>query len=293
MTDSRLCNPSFIRELLSRHNFRSSKSLGQNFLIEHWVPEQIAESAELSEDVGVLEIGPGIGCLTSELANRAGKVVAVELDRKLEPILVETLGGFNNVETVFGDALKLDLPTLVRDALNGYRPVVCANLPYNITSPLLTALIEAKCFDEITVMIQREVAKRICAAPGSSEYGAFTVFVNWHAEPEILFDVPPECFMPAPKVTSSVIRLVPRDAPPISVLDEKLFNRVVRSSFAQRRKTLVNGLDSAFTELTKLQLQAAVSCIGLDLNVRGETLDIATFAALSDQLFLLLINNSD
>ena len=240
-----LCNERDIRALLARHGFRFSKSMGQNFLIESWVPRDIAAASGADKDTGVLEIGPGIGPLTVQLARRAGRVVAVELDRTLLPVLDETLASFDNVEVVPGDILKLDLPDLLDDKLKGLTPVVCANLPYNITTPVLTALLECGRFRSITVMIQREVARRICAAPGTADYGAFSLFCQYHARVELLFDVPPECFLPAPKVTSSVVRLVPRPAPS-EVEDEGFFFRVVRASFAQRRKTLLNSLSSAF-----------------------------------------------
>ena len=201
-----------IRALLARHKFRFSKSMGQNFLTAAWVPEDIAASAGLDEKTGVLEVGPGVGCLTRELSQRAGKVVSVELDRSLQPILAETLTGCENVEVLFGDVLKQNLPALVKESFPGLTPVVCANLPYNVTTPVLTKLIEAGCFERITVMIQREVARRICAGPGTADYGAFGLFVQWHCETELLFDVPPSCFVPQPKVTSSVIRLTRRES---------------------------------------------------------------------------------
>ena len=180
-----------IKALLTRHGFRFSKSMGQNFLIADWVPEDIVAAAGIDRDTGVLEIGPGIGCLTAKLSDRAGKVLAVELDRALQPILAETLEGRDNVEILFGDVMKQDLPALVEAHLAPLRPVVCANLPYNVTSPVLTALIRAGCFEQITVMVQREVARRICAGAGSADYGAFGLFVQWYTQPEILFDVPP------------------------------------------------------------------------------------------------------
>ena len=198
-----LCNEKDIRALLGRHGFRFSKSMGQNFLIEGWVPRDIAEASGAGPDTGVLEIGPGIGPLTVQLARRAAKVAAIELDRTLYPILAETLAPYPNAEVVPGDAMKLDLAALVSDKFSGLTAIACANLPYNITTPVLTALIEAGCFASITVMIQREVALRICAAPGSSDYGAFSVFCQYHTQPELLFEVGPECFLPAPKVTSS------------------------------------------------------------------------------------------
>ncbi len=272
-----------IRALLTRHGFRFSKSLGQNFLTAAWVPERIAEEAGLDEQTGVVEVGPGVGCLTAELAKRAGKVAAIELDRALLPVLKETLRDFDNVTVIPGDATKLDLRTLAEEKLPGLRPVVCANLPYNVTTPLLTALIEAGCFETITVMIQREVARRICAGPGSADYGAFGLFVQWYCETELLFDVPPSCFVPQPKVTSSVIRLTRRPAPPLPVRDEKLLFRIIRAAFNQRRKTLVNALSSGLG-LGKDELEAVLGEVGLDARVRGEALDIAAFAALCDKV---------
>ena len=279
-----------IRALLARHGFRFSKSLGQNFLTAAWVPERIAEEAGLDESTGVVEIGPGIGCLTAELARRAGKVAAIELDKALLPVLKETLRDFDNVSVVPGDAARMDLRALAGEKLPGLRPVVCANLPYNVTTPLLTALIEAGCFETITVMIQREVARRICAGPDSPDYGAFGLFVQWHCETELLFDVPPSCFVPQPKVTSSVIRLTRRPAPPLPVKDEALLMRVIRAAFNQRRKTLVNALSSGLG-LGKEELEAALTGLGLDPRVRGEALGLDAFAALSDKI--LTIKDAD
>lgn len=279
-----LTNLADIRALLARHDFRFSKSLGQNFLTAAWVPADIADASGADAHTGVLEVGPGIGCLTEQLAQRAGKVVSVELDERLRPVLAETLAGYENVELVFGDVLALDLPQLVAGHFAGLRPVVCANLPYNVTSPLLTAFLTAGCFDTVTVMIQREVARRLCARPGTADYGALTVFVQWHAEPELLFDVPPHCFVPAPKVTSTVVRLRVRKAPPVAVRDEKLLFTVVRAAFNQRRKTLINALSAGVPGCDKARAAAAVAACGLDARVRGETLSLAQFAALSDAL---------
>ena len=278
-----LCSPNEIQRLLSRHGFRFSKTLGQNFLCAAWVPERIAEEAGLDEGTGVLEVGPGIGCLTAELAKRAGKVAAIELDKALLPVLRETLRDCDNVAVIHGDATRLDLRALAAEQFPGLRPVVCANLPYNVTSPLLTALIEADCFETITVMIQREVARRICAGPGSPDYGAFGLFVRWHCVPELLFDVPPDCFVPQPKVTSSVIRLTRRAEPPLPVKDEALLFRVIRAAFNQRRKTLVNALSSGLG-LGKDGLERILTELGLDPRVRGETLDLRAFAAVSDKI---------
>ena len=278
-----LCNLKDIKALLARHGFHFSKSMGQNFLIERWVPQHIAEASGAGPGTGVIEVGPGIGPLTVELARRASKVTAVELDRSLLPILEETLSAFPNTEVVSGDVMKLDLRALVAEHLDGLTPMVCANLPYNITTPVITAFLEAGCFSAITVMIQREVARRICAAPGSSDYGAFSVFCQYYAETELLFDVPPECFLPAPKVTSAVVRLIPRSTPPQTLVDDKTFFRLVRAAFAQRRKTLLNSLSGA-AGYAKDTLRAALFELGLPETIRGERLSIPEFAALASYL---------
>lgn len=286
-----LTNINEINGLLLRHGFRFSKSMGQNFLTARWVPQQIAEEAGIDENTGVLEVGPGIGCLTAELSDNAGKVVSIELDKRLKPVLAETLEGRDNVEIIFGDVLKLNLRELVEEKFQGLTPAVCANLPYNVTTPLITAFIDAGCFETVTVMIQREVARRICAEAGTADYGAFGIFVNYYMEPELLFDVPPSCFVPQPKVTSSVIRLKKREKPPVNVKDEALLFKVVRAAFNQRRKTLVNALSSAFGNLTKEQLINLVEKSGFDARIRGENLDIVSFAKISDEIYAL--NSSD
>ena len=238
---------------------------------------------------GVLEIGPGIGALSHELCRRAGRVVAVELDKALLPILDETMANFDNFEVVSADILKTDIPALVREKLAGLTPIVCANLPYNITTPAITALLESKCFESITVLVQKEVAERLCAAPGTSAYGAFSVFMQYYTEPEYLFAVPRECFEPQPKVTSAVLRAVVRREPPVEVEDEKFFFRVVYAAFALRRKTLVNSLMTAFgSQLTKEQVTQAVTACGLEANIRGERLGLSEFAALSAEIAALL-----
>ena len=277
-----LCNIQEIKGLLARHGFRFSKSMGQNFLIESRVPRDIAGASGAGPGVGVVEVGPGIGPLTVELARRAERVAAVELDRSLLPILAETLAPYPNVEVVPGDVMKLDLAALCREKLPGLTPMVCANLPYNITTPVITAFLEAGCFSSITVMIQREVARRICAQPGGADYGAFSVFCQYHAQPEFLFEVPPECFLPAPKVTSAVVRLVPRTAPPQTLVDEDAFFRVVRAAFAQRRKTLLNSLTAAYGD--RERVRAALAACSLQENVRGERLGIPEFASLAASL---------
>ena len=272
-----------IQELLHRHGFRFSKSMGQNFLTASWVPADIADSAQLDSDTAVLEIGPGVGCLTEQLAARAGKVLSVELDRSLEGVLRETMAAYDNVEILFGDILKQDIPALVREHFGGMRAVVCANLPYNVTSPVLTALIRSDCFETITVMIQREVARRICAAPNTPDYGAFSLFVQWYTRPELLFDVPPHCFHPQPKVTSSVIRLTRRREKPFAVSDEQLLFKIIRAAFNQRRKTLANALASGLGCERALIEQALENC-GFDIRIRGEALDLGSFVALTDEL---------
>lgn len=273
-----------IKSLLGRHGFHFSKSMGQNFLIEDWVPQDIADAAGLDEDCGVLEIGPGIGPLTVQLAQRAGKVAAIELDRTLLPILAETLADYENAEIIPGDAMKLDLCKLCGEKFPNMTVKACANLPYNITTPVLTKLLESGCFQSITVMIQREVARRICAAPGTADYGAFSLFCQYHAECSLLFDVGPECFLPAPKVTSSVIQLVPRAVPPVDTEPAALF-RVVKAAFAQRRKTLLNGLSAAYgSRFSKEELRKIIADCGLPEGIRGERLGLTEFAALAEKL---------
>ncbi len=273
-----------LKPLLARHGFRFSKGLGQNFLIEGWVPERIAAAAGLDRACGVLEIGPGVGPLTVQLARRAGKVCAVELDRALLPVLAETLADCPNVEVVRGDVMKLDLPALAAERFPGMPVKVCANLPYNITTPVLTKLLEAGCFGTITVMIQREVARRVCAGPGEADCGAFSLFCQYHAQCQLLFDVPPDCFYPAPKVTSSVVRLTLRDRPPVEGDPDALF-QVIRAAFAQRRKTLLNALSAACgSRFSKDELRGILADCGLPEGVRGERLGLPEFAALAKHL---------
>ena len=279
-----LCDLNTIRLLLGRHGFRFSRSMGQNFLIEGWVPDGLVEGAGVSLQNGVLEIGPGIGPLTMRLSNAATKVVAVELDRSLLPVLAETLAGRNNVEIIPGDILKLDIGALVDEKFSGLTPMACANLPYNITTPVLSALIDSRRFAQIAVMIQREVALRICAAPGTAEYGAFSIYCQYHTAPELLFDVGPECFVPAPKVTSSVVRMPPRHMPPITVQDEKRFFRLVKAAFGQRRKTLLNALTAGLGGVERDSIRAAILSCGLPEDIRGERLGIPEFAALTAAL---------
>ena len=279
-----VCDIQVMKPLLQEHGFRFSKAKGQNFLIASWVPESIAREAGVDETAGGLEIGPGIGPLTQQLCLNAGKVCAVELDTRLKPILDITVGEFSNLDILWADALKLDLPALVRQRFEGLRPMACANLPYYITTPILAALLEADCFDSVTVMVQKEVAQRIAAAPGSAEYGAFTVLCQYYAEPELLFDVPAHCFLPQPKVTSAVIRLKVRKNRSWGETDREIFFRTVRASFAMRRKKLSNGLAAGFPELGKAGAEAVILRAGFPENVRGETLGIPEFVQISNAI---------
>ena len=279
-----VCDIHVMKPLLQEHGFHFSKAKGQNFLIAPWVPRSIAEDAGVDESCGVLEIGPGIGPLTQQLCLRAGKVCAVELDTRLEPILRQTVGEFPNLEILWNDVLKLDVPQLIREKFAGLKPMACANLPYYITSPILSALLEADCFDSVTVMVQKEVALRIAAQPGTPDYSAFTVFCQYYAQPELLVDVPAHCFLPQPKVTSAVIQLKVRKERSWDIADQDVFFRAVKASFAMRRKKLANGLASGFPELGKDGAAEVIRLAGFDANVRGETLGIPEFARIANEI---------
>ena len=275
-----LCDLNNIRTLLGRHGFHFSKAMGQNFLIDASIPQAIAEHCGADENCGVLEIGPGIGCLTEQLARRAGQVVSVELDRRLLPVLEETLSKYENVSIVSGDIMKLDIAALVDTHFSGLTPLVCANLPYNITTPVLSALIDSGRFQRLTVMIQKEVAQRICALPGTADYGAFSLYMQFYTQPELLFDVPPDCFTPQPKVTSAVLRCTVRKAPPVDVADVPFFFQVVRAAFALRRKTLLNCLSSGLG-LSKGNTSALLARAGVPSGARAEQLSMEQFAAIA------------
>lgn len=283
MRSPRLTDVGYIKDLLDRHGFHFSKKLGQNFLINPSVCPRMAEACGATPDTGVLEIGPGFGVLTRELAAAAGKVVAVELDDRLPPVLAETLAGRDNVEIVWGDCMKIDLPALLKEKF-GDRPVaVCANLPYYITSPILMMLLESRLpVENITVMVQKEAAQRLCATPGTRQAGAVTLAVQYYAEAETLFTVSRGSFMPAPNVDSAVIRLTIRKTPPCTVQDEKQMFRLIRAGFNQRRKTLVNSLTGA--GFGKEAIAAALTAAGLFPTARAEELTLTDFAALSDAL---------
>lgn len=279
-----LCDIREIKALLARHGFHFSKSMGQNFLIADWVPRNIADAAQLDQSCAVLEIGPGIGPLTQQLARRAGKVAAIELDSSLLPILSETLAGCPNVEIISGDVMRLDIPAIIIDKFSGFTVKACANLPYNITTPVITKLLEIGCFQSITIMIQREVARRICAAPGAPDCGAFSLFCQYHARCELLFEVPPDCFLPAPKVTSAVVQLIPHTTPPVDGSQEAIFS-VVKAAFAQRRKTLLNALSTTYgNRFSKDQLRQIILDCGLPETIRGERLGLEQFADLAKRL---------
>ena len=282
-----LTNESTIKELMRRHGLRFSKTMGQNFIVNPSVCPRMAELGGASKEVGVLEIGPGIGVLTRELAQRAGKVVALELDRGLIPLLGETLADFDNVRVLSGDAMKMNLPALLQEHFAGMRVVVCANLPYYITSPMLMKLLEDRlAVDSITVMVQKEAAARICAPFPSRQAGAITAAVNYYSDPAVLFPVSRGSFLPAPNVDSAVIRLNVRP-PKIAVIDEKLLFAVIRGSFAQRRKTILNSISAALG-LEKSLLRSALLAAGVAESSRAEQLSLEQFACISGALRLLL-----
>ena len=284
----RLTDLSVIREIMSRHGVSFQKKFGQNFLINPTVPERIAEAACGECGEGILEIGPGIGTLTRELAPRAEKVVALEIDTALIPILDETLADCPNTTVINQDVMKTDLDELVkREFLSkGLRVSVAANLPYYITTPILMKLVESRLpFDTITVMIQKEVAIRLTAPAGDSEYGAITAALSYYGKVERLFTVSAGCFLPAPKVDSAVIRITLYKEPPVAVKDEAMLFKTIRGAFAQRRKTLANSLSTEFSALGREGIASAIEAAGLSPSIRGERLTLEDFARLSDELY--------
>lgn len=279
-----LSDISVVRSVLSRHGFNFSKALGQNFLINPTVCPRMAENCGADENTGVIEIGAGIGVLTAELAKRAKKVVSIELDTRLLPVLEETLSDFDNIEVVNADVMKTDLHALIEEKFQGMDVVVCANLPYYITSPIITMLLEEKLpIKAITVMIQKEAADRLSTPVGSRDSGAITVCTNYYAEVKHLFNVSRGSFMPPPNVDSTVIKLEIRPEPAVKVSDEKKFFRMVKAAFAQRRKTAVNSIASGMG-LSKNQVAEALQNSGLDVNVRAEKLTMEELAKLSENL---------
>lgn len=283
---SELSNFKNTQEIIKKHNFSIQKKYGQNFLIDEHVLNKIIAAAELTEDDYVIEIGPGIGTMTERMTPECRHVTAIEIDKELIPILSETLSGFDNVDIINEDVLKVDLNKLIAER-NDNKPVkVVANLPYYITTPIIMSLLENKIpIDTITVMVQKEVADRMMVGPGTKDYGALSLAVQYYAKPYIVANVPMNCFIPRPNVASAVIRLTCHKEPPVTVKDEKLMFNLIRASFNQRRKTLINGI-SNFSGLsyTKEQVAMALNSIGLSENIRGEALDLEKFAKLSDAL---------
>lgn len=281
-----LGNPQNTIEVLQKYKFNFQKKFGQNFLIDTHVLDKIIRSAEITKEDMVVEIGPGIGTMTQYLACAAGKVAAIEIDKALIPILEDTLEGYENVQVINDDVLKVDIAKLVEEE-NGGRPIkVVANLPYYITTPIIMGLFENHVpLKSITVMVQKEVADRMQVGPGTKDYGALSLAVQYYAKPYIVANVPPNCFMPRPKVGSAVIRLERYDEPPVQVEDEKLMFRIIRASFNQRRKTLANGLkNSPELQFSKEEIEKAIEGIGKSVSVRGEALTLEEFAALSNLL---------
>ena len=279
-----LGNPSGTIEILQKYNFNFQKKFGQNFLIDEHVLDKIIRAAEITKDDYVLEIGPGIGTMTQYLACAAREVTAVEIDRALIPILEDTLKEYDNVSIINEDILKVDIAALAKEK-NGGRPIkVVANLPYYITTPIIMGLFESHVpLESITVMVQKEVADRMQVGPGTKDYGALSLAVQYYAEPYIVANVPPNCFMPRPAVGSAVIRLTRHQKPPVEVMDEKLMFRLIRASFNQRRKTLANGLkNSGELNLSKEVITAAIEKLGKGSSVRGEALDLEEFARLTN-----------
>lgn len=282
----KLSNPQKTIEIIKKYEFAFQKKFGQNFLIDSHVLNKIIASADITKEDCVLEIGPGIGTMTQYLAEAAGKVVAVEIDRNLIPILGETLAGHDNVTVINEDVLRVDINELA-ETFNGGRPIkVVANLPYYITTPIIMGLFESHVpVKSITVMVQKEVAQRMQAGPGTKDYGALSLAVQFYAKPYIVANVPPNCFMPRPGVGSAVIRLTLHENPPVTVRDERLLFRIIRASFNQRRKTLQNGLNnSSEIDAPKEKIQAAIEQLGESPSVRGEALTLEKFARLADIL---------
>ncbi|MBR6568554.1 MAG: 16S rRNA (adenine(1518)-N(6)/adenine(1519)-N(6))-dimethyltransferase RsmA [Clostridia bacterium] len=279
-----LSDISVIRGVMERHGFNFSKALGQNFLINPTVCPRMAEMCGADENTGVIEVGAGVGVLTAELAKRAKKVVCIELDTRLLPVLDETLAEFDNIEIINADVMKTDLRALIEEKFSGMKVVVCANLPYYITSPVITLLLESNLpIKAVTVMIQKEAADRLCTPVGSRDSGAITVCTNYYAVPETLFHVSRGSFMPAPNVDSTVIRLNIRKEPAVSVSDEKKFFKMVKAAFAQRRKTAVNSIASGMS-LPKDKVAEAITAAGLDVNVRAEKLSMEELADICEKL---------
>ncbi|MBQ7660727.1 MAG: 16S rRNA (adenine(1518)-N(6)/adenine(1519)-N(6))-dimethyltransferase RsmA [Clostridia bacterium] len=281
-----LCDIRTVRDILAAFGTQTKKNFGQNFLIRREIPERIAEECCDARDSVIVEIGPGIGCLTAELARRYRRVIAFEIDKTLIPVLKFTLGEFRNVEVIEGDIMEVDLQKVLAERAAGERISVCANLPYYITTPILMRLIESGVpFDSITVMVQAEVADRLTATPVRGDYGAITVAVRYYGQPRLLFPVGRDNFLPAPKVDSAVVRIDLYADKPVKPQSEKDFFKTVKATFGQRRKTLANALSAGLSDLGKDEINRAITDCGFDPQIRGEKLSVADFAALSDRLF--------
>ncbi len=275
--------PSKTNEILKKYKFRTNKSLGQNFLVDGNVIDNICEGAEITDNDGIIEIGPGIGTLTQQLSKHANKVVAVELDKKLLPILEETLDGLENVKVINDDILKIDIEKLIEEEFEGLDVKVVANLPYYITTPIIMKLLESKLnIESISVMIQKEVADRMVSDPGTKVYGALSVAVQYYSKPEIVTEVPSSVFIPKPNVDSAVIKLDIYKNPPVDVIDEKLMFAVVKSAFGQRRKTILNALSGGYLGLEKDDIREVLEIAEIDNMKRGEVLSLEDFARISD-----------
>lgn len=281
-----LGNPQNTIAILQKYQFNFQKKFGQNFLIDTHVLDKIISAAKITKDDMVLEVGPGIGTMTQYLCEHAREVIAVEIDKNLIPILADTLSEYNNITIIHNDILKVDIEKIVQERNSGKPIKVVANLPYYITTPIIMGLFESHVpIENITVMVQKEVADRMQVGPGTKDYGALSLAVQYYAEPYIVANVPPNCFMPRPKVGSAVIRLTRHSEPPVKVADEKLMFQLIRASFNQRRKTLVNGLNnSPELSFSKEVITKALESMGLPLTVRGETLTLEEFARLSEEL---------
>lgn len=279
-----LCDIDQIKLLLARHGFRFSKDLGQNFLCDEEIPASIAEQAGITPETCVLEVGPGIGALSAQLCKRAKKVVAIELDRRLPAILNETMAAYNNFTLVEGDVLKVDLPRLCKEQFGDAPVIACANLPYYITTPAITALLECGCFKSVVVMVQKEAALRICARPGDKDYSAFSAQVAYFSNPSVILDVPHDLFVPAPKVDSAVLKLDLWETAPVNGAKDEVF-RVIRAAFANRRKTFANGLCIEYgKKLSKQAAEELLVSMGFAPNVRGEALSVEQFGEVSVKL---------
>ncbi|MDX9916684.1 MAG: 16S rRNA (adenine(1518)-N(6)/adenine(1519)-N(6))-dimethyltransferase RsmA [Gudongella sp.] len=283
MENKRLYSPARVKEILDMYGFRFSKGLGQNFLIDGNIVREIVKRAEVSKEDQVLEIGPGIGTLTEELALNADKVVAIEIDERLRPVLADTLSTYDNTEIVFGDVLKLPLDEILKEKFEDKPVKVVANLPYYVTTPIIGKLLEeGLAFDSISVMVQKEVADRMIANPGSKDYGALTLFIKFYTEPEVLLRVPKSVFMPQPKIDSTVVRLkLKKELPDI---DRELYSKLVKAAFSKRRKTIINALSTYGLEFDKQTLKEALQRAGIEETARGEELTVEKYIQLVRQL---------